>query len=135
MSTLDAAYGAKYYKEKDTEGVRYAKRIHDGDGVIKVRGFFTEVSQLPMRVQVWELESGVSEGSHTHEGDGALEEIYYVLEGAGIFWMDDEIVDVEAGDAILVPPGVDHGVRNTGTEPMKFVIIWGPPTGGYPKRK
>lgn len=135
MTTGSSAYGAKYYKEKDSEDVRLREGIHDGDGVIKLRGLFTDVSQLPMRVQVWELDPGVSEGSHTHEGPGALEEIYYVLGGAGIFWMDDEVVDVEAGDAVLAPPGVDHGVRNTGTEPLKFVIIWGPPAGGYPQRK
>ncbi len=135
MATLDTRYEAKYYKEKDSEGIRLAPHIHDGDGTIKVRGFFTDVSQLPMRMQVWELDPGVSEGSHVHEGDGSLEEIYYVLEGAGTFCMDDEDVLVEAGDAVLAPPGVDHGVRNTGTEPLRFVIIWGPPTGGLPKRR
>ncbi len=134
MTTSDAVYHAKYYKEKDSEGIRLAPHIHDGDGTIKVRGFFTDVSQLPMRVQVWELAPDVSEGSHTHEGDGSLEEIYYFLEGAGIVWADDEVIPVEAGDAMMAPPGVEHGVRNTGTEPLKFVIIWGPPAGGYPKK-
>ncbi len=135
MTTRGATYDARYYKEKDAEGVRLVQGIHDGDGAIKLRGFFTDVSQLPMRVQVWELEPGVSEGSHTHEGDGALEEIYYFLGGAGIVWADEEVIPVEAGDAILAPPGVEHGVRNTGTEPLKFLIIWGPPAGGYPTRK
>ena len=72
MTTSDAVYHAKYYKEKDSEGIRLAPHIHDGDGTIKVRGFFTDVSQLPMRVQVWELEPGMSGGfSYTRGRGGA----------------------------------------------------------------
>ena len=42
-------------------------------------------------------------------------------------WMDDEEVSVGPGDAIMAPPGVDHGFRTTGEIPLKLLIIWGPP--------
>ena len=116
-----------YWKENDSKGDVKVWTIHDGDGAIKTRGFFSEVSRLPIRFQVWELDPGVSEGGHTHEGQDSLEEIYYFLDGRGTMWVDGEDVPVAAGDAMLVPPGVDHGFRNTGDGPLKLVIIWGKP--------
>lgn len=115
-----------FWKENDLTGIR-AYRIHEGDGNIKTRGFFQGISRLPITLQMWELDPGISEGGHTHEGDDALEEIYYFLKGKGIMWVDGQDVPVAAGDAVLVPPGADHGFRNTGQEPLKLMIIWGRP--------
>ena len=115
-----------YWKENDSTDVT-TYSIHEGDGEIKTRGFFDEVSRLPIKFQAWELDPGFSEGSHIHEGDNALEEIYYFISGHGVMWVGDEDVPVRAGDAMLVPPGVDHGFRNTGDDPLKLIIIWGVP--------
>ena len=41
--------------------------------------------------------------------------------------VNGEEVSVSAGDAIMVPPGVDHGVLNAESDPLKVVIIWGEP--------
>jgi mannose-6-phosphate isomerase-like protein (cupin superfamily) len=38
-----------------------------------------------------------------------------------------EEVAVAPGDAVLVPPGVDHGLYNTGTEPLRLVLLFGEP--------
>ncbi len=116
-----------YWKENDSTGIR-TYNIHEGNGEIRTRGFFTDVTKLPIRFQMWELDPGVSEGSHIHEGEQTLEEIYYFLQGEGVMWVDGEDVQVRAGDAMLVPPGVDHGFRNTGNEPLKITIIWGAPS-------
>ncbi len=35
-------------------------------------------------------------------------ETYYVLEGSGKLELDDEIVDLEPGTAVLIPPGIRH---------------------------
>lgn len=116
-----------YRKENDSTGTR-SYCIHEGDGEIKTRGFFDDASKLPIKFQMWELEPGVSEGSHIHEGENALEEIYYFIKGKGVMWVDGEDVPVQAGDAMLVPPGVDHSFRNTGDVPLKLTIIWGKPS-------
>lgn len=123
-----------YWKQSDSTDLREHAAMHGGDGVIVRRSFFREQSQLAVRFDVWELAPGVSEGSHTHGGASAsdgderpLEEIYYFLQGSGVMWMDGEDVPVTAGDAVMVPPGVDHGFRNTGTEPLRLVLLWGPP--------
>jgi len=115
-----------YYKENEETNV-VEMPIHHGVGTIVRRKFFPGSSQLPIKMEIWELKPGVSEGSHTHDGDHALEEIYYFLQGSGVMWCDGKDVPVAAGDAIMVPPGVDHGFRNTGTEILKLVIIWGKP--------
>ena len=56
---------------------------------------------------------GASEGDHTHGGDAdgrPLEEIYYFLSGHGMMRIAGEEVAVAPGDAIMVPPVVDHGL-------------------------
>ena len=116
-----------YWKEKDTEGVVEHKAVHEGEGSVSSRLFFEDVSSLPVTVAVWELEPGVSEGSHIHAGDGALEEMYYFLAGEGTMWVDGRDDAVSAGDAVLVPAGADHGFRNTGSAPLRLVLIWGRP--------
>ncbi len=114
-----------YWKQVEETDNIFTDQIHGGDGFIKRRSFFQESSKLPIRVQVWQLEKGVSEGDHVHEGVGALEEMYYFLEGVGVMTVDEEEVKVAAGDAIMVPPGTNHGLRSTGDKPLKLVIIWG----------
>ena len=116
-----------YWIERQSTAVVQERVIHDGDGAIKTRGLFDGVSRLSTRAQVWELEPGVSEGSHAHDDDRPLEELYYFLEGRGIMWIDGEDIPIAAGDAVLVPPGADHGFRNTGTTPLKLLIMWGRP--------
>ena len=90
----------------------------------KYRPFFSEQSRLPINMHVWELNPGVSEGSHTHDD---IEEVYYFVAGIGVMWADGKEIPVAAGDAVLEPPGCDHGFRNTGDVPLKLVLIWGKP--------
>ena len=80
-----------------------------------------------MRIEVWELPPGASEGRHVHEGSDSLEEFYYFIAGRGVMWMDGDEVEVKAGDAVMAPPGVDHGFRCVGDEMLKLVIAWGVP--------
>ena len=116
-----------YWKENESTSVVDAHTVHGGNGVIKRHGFFDGISRLPVKFQMWELDPGVSEGSHVHQGERELEEIYYFLEGEGAMWIDGQDVPIAAGDVVLVPPGADHGFRNTGNNPLKLVLIWGKP--------
>ena len=120
-----------YWKQSEASDVVTSGLIHDGDGPITRRPLFAEASRLPIRLEVWELEPGASEGSHVHKAPNPLEEIYYFIRGEGEMQVDRESVPISAGDAIMVPPGADHGFRNTGSGPLKLVIIWGDPQGPY----
>lgn len=120
-----------YWKQSEKADPLNSQRIHEGNGFIKRRSLFEKVSQLPIRIEVWELEEGVSEGDHTHEDDCSLEEMYYFLSGEGEMTVDGKNIEVSTNDSVLVPPGIDHGIRNIGKTPLKMIVIWGAPTGQY----
>jgi mannose-6-phosphate isomerase-like protein (cupin superfamily) len=119
--------GEKYWKQTDADGIEPELGVHAGEGLIKIRRFFYGQSRLAARFHVWELAPGATEGDHTHAGDYTLEEIYYFLQGQGELTVEGRAVPVRPGDAVLVPPGVDHGLRNTGPEPLRLVLVFGPP--------
>jgi mannose-6-phosphate isomerase-like protein (cupin superfamily) len=116
-----------YFKQNDASDVHETPNAYDGEGVIFRRNLFRQESKLPVGISVWELEPGTSEGHHAHGGDEELEEIYCFLEGEGVMSVDGKDVPIVAGDSIMVPPGVDHGFRNTGNSLLKLVLIWGKP--------
>ena len=115
-----------FLKESEREATRVTP-VHGGAGSIRIRHFFKGQSQTGVNLHVWELAPGVSEGIHIHAGDDNYEETYYFVAGAGEMWIEQETVPVQAGDAVLVPPGVDHGFANTGTDTLKVVLLFGKP--------
>ena len=120
-----------YWKQTEETDINKVERIHDGDGLIKRRNLFGSASHLPVDIEILELDEGVSEGDHTHGDNRPLEEFYYFLEGTGEMTIGEEIIPVSINDAVMVPPGVDHGIRNTGQGPLKMMIVWGGSEGIY----
>jgi mannose-6-phosphate isomerase-like protein (cupin superfamily) len=53
---------------------------------------------------------------------GVFEEIYYVIRGSGTFVLDDTEFPVRDGDAVFVPEGVRHGMRNKGRVPIEYLV-------------
>jgi quercetin dioxygenase-like cupin family protein len=58
------------------------------------------------------------------------EELAYVVSGRGELRLDGEAVRFEAGDGLFIPPGVWHGVANTGDQDV--VMVFGFPHPDYP---
>ncbi len=54
------------------------------------------------------------------------EEIYYILVGEASVTLGEETADVGPGDAIAIPPGVVHTIRNTGNETLRFLCCCAP---------
>ena len=50
-------------------------------------------------------------------------EIYYILEGAGIFTMDNEDFEIKKDDSVYVPPNTEQKIRNAGSDLLKFFCI------------
>ena len=69
------------------------------------------------------LPPGASVAPHHHE---VLEEVYYVLEGAGVMTVGDETREVRAGDAVYIPKHHRHTLTNTGAEMMRILLVCGP---------
>src|ERR1041384_7071065 len=60
---------------------------------------------------------------HAHQ---TIEEIYYIVEGRGLMTVGDEQKEVRAGDAVFIPPYHRHTLKNTGTEPIRLILVCGP---------
>lgn len=64
--------------------------------------------------------------AHSHpEG----EELIYLISGSGEAWVDGEIEPMRAGTAVLFEKGSVHMIRNAGSDEMKVICFFSPPTG------
>lgn len=54
------------------------------------------------------------------------EEIYYILHGEGEMTVDGDSAVVCGGDAVLIPPGAWHRIRNTGTVDLVLLCCCSP---------
>ncbi len=54
------------------------------------------------------------------------EEIYYILRGQGLMFLEGERREVGPGDGILIPPGTRHSIQNIGQEPLVFLCCCAP---------
>jgi mannose-6-phosphate isomerase-like protein (cupin superfamily) len=70
------------------------------------------------------LEPGQATQRHYH---GEAEEIYFVLEGEAEMELDGDRARVEHGQAIPIPPGARHQIRNVGTGPLRILCCCSPP--------
>jgi redox-sensitive bicupin YhaK (pirin superfamily) len=96
--------------------------VHDGEGSALTRRLFAREdfsSGLLFCHDSW-LQPGSSYGEHGHRGD---EELYYIIDGTGLMQVDGEARDVGPGDAILTKSGSRHSLRNTGSTPLKVLVI------------
>lgn len=58
-----------------------------------------------------------------------FEETIHFLAGRGRMWADGRWFDVEAGDTVLVPPGVMHATFNASEEPLRLICFFPVPAG------
>lgn len=105
----------------------YDLTLHGGEGRTTIKHYFVKESSMPVSVQMWTLEPGASEGMHTHH-DPPLEELYLVVSGTATLTLDGEVRELGPGDAMLSKEGTDHDLVNTGSEPLRLVMVWGPPS-------
>lgn len=53
-------------------------------------------------------------------------EVYYILEGEGIMFIDNESAKIHEGQAIYIPPSSKQYLQNTGNHDLKFLCIVDP---------
>ena len=71
-----------------------------------------------------EGEPGSEQAVHSHDG---REQVYVIVHGTGAMRVGEEVEEVSAGAAILVPPGTDHSIRNIGEDKLIYVSATSPP--------
>lgn len=69
------------------------------------------------------FEPGQEHKLHAHAGQ---DKVYHVLEGQGVFLLEAQELPMVAGDLLVAPEGVPHGVRNTGELRLLVLAILAP---------
>ncbi len=55
-----------------------------------------------------------------------MEEIYFLLSGAGLMRVGEETREVGPGDAVWIPVGQPHGLKNTGKQDCVILVVASP---------
>ena len=69
------------------------------------------------------FEPGQEHALHAHAG---MDKVYHVLEGDGVFLLKDRELPMKAGELLVAPEGVPHGVRNTGKGRLLVLLVLAP---------
>ena len=69
------------------------------------------------------FEPGQEHALHAHAGQ---DKMYHVLEGDGVFLLEGRELSMHAGDLLVAPEGVPHGIRNTSARRLLVLAILAP---------
>lgn len=69
------------------------------------------------------FEPGQAHALHAHPG---MDKVYSVVEGEGVFLLQERELPMRAGDVLVAPEGVPHGVRNTGQGRLLVLAVLAP---------
>jgi mannose-6-phosphate isomerase-like protein (cupin superfamily) len=66
---------------------------------------------------------GGETAAHLHP---RAEELYFFTAGSGRMRLGDQERDVRSGDCVVIPPGTEHALVNTGSEPLVLLCCCAP---------
>lgn len=69
------------------------------------------------------FEPGQQHALHAHAGQ---DKVYLVIEGEGVFLLDGSELPMTAGDLLVAPEGVPHGVRNSSNRRLLLLALLAP---------
>lgn len=72
------------------------------------------------------FEPGQEHALHAHAG---MDKLYSIVEGEGLFLLQDHDVPMRAGDLLVAPDGVPHGIRNTSSQRLLVLAVLAPAPG------
>jgi quercetin dioxygenase-like cupin family protein len=72
------------------------------------------------------FEPGQAHALHAHAG---MDKLYYVIEGQGHFLLEGSELPMQAGDVLVAPDGVPHGVRNSSGRRLLVLAVLAPAPG------
>lgn len=67
------------------------------------------------------------ESKHYHEKS---QQFFQILRGTATFEIENDIIQVESGAGIHIPPKTKHRIRNDQQENLEFIVISEPTTRG-----
>ena len=69
------------------------------------------------------FEPGQFHALHAHAG---MDKVYQVIEGEGTLLLDGHEMPFKAGEMVVAPEGVPHGIRNTSAARLLVLVILAP---------
>jgi quercetin dioxygenase-like cupin family protein len=69
-------------------------------------------------------QKGEEPPDHTHPSE---DEMFYVMDGALTFRCGDQTFDLEAGDFVFLPRGVEHGYTLRSDGSIRLLVVTAPP--------
>jgi mannose-6-phosphate isomerase-like protein (cupin superfamily) len=104
---------------------KYAYSFADG-GPVEEGTVPSEPDRLvPFEVARWYVEPGMSNDLDVHRSH----EMWLVIDGAGELTLDEQVIRISSGDAIMMNSETPHRVRNTGDKSLRAFSIYWPPEG------
>jgi quercetin dioxygenase-like cupin family protein len=70
------------------------------------------------------VEPGCQISPHKHDNSS---EFYYVVSGSGMFFINGEWEYIRAGEAIMAPINVEHGIKNHSNSVLILFSTFSPP--------
>jgi mannose-6-phosphate isomerase-like protein (cupin superfamily) len=71
------------------------------------------------------MPAGTAETIHYHQ---QAQQFFYVLRGTATFEIENEIIEVQAGEGIHIKAGEKHRIRNNGDAVLEFILCSQPAT-------
>jgi mannose-6-phosphate isomerase-like protein (cupin superfamily) len=69
------------------------------------------------------FEPGQEHSLHAH---GGMDKLYSVVEGEGLFLLEGRSLPMRAGDLLVAPEGVPHGIRNNSGARLLVLAVLAP---------
>jgi mannose-6-phosphate isomerase-like protein (cupin superfamily) len=107
--------------------VKHLKDCHEftaGDGSVLRELLHPEKADLQIRYSL--ARAKVPAGQTTKLHKLKMSEVYYIIEGQGLMYIDDESCEVGPECAIYIPPESKQYIENTGNSDLKFLCITDP---------
>ena len=100
------------------------EEIIAGDGTLLRELLHPAKANLDLRYSLAHASIPSGESSKPHKL--RISEVYYILEGEGEMFIDNESGTVMVGQAVYIPPNTTQYILNTGKSELRFLCIVDP---------
>lgn len=74
-----------------------------------------------------EVPPGKTEIMHYHKKG---RQFFYIIEGVAVMEVDEQFIQLSAGEGIYIEPGEHHRFRNDSSDTVRFLVVTSPKTPG-----
>ena len=110
-------------RRKEECKTEYREKMRGGNGTAMVTSLISGPEELNGKGRLFSritLNPGSSIGYHIHEKDA---ELFYFLNGTGVYSDNGTDVEVRTGDVAICETGHGHSITNTGEDVLEFVAV------------